>query len=299
MTRPARVPFAFTRRFIHNLILPPSWAIILEHSLPTVSAERLFVENLRLIDDTIRLVCRRLHCSPEEREDFSSQSRLKLIEDDYAVLRKYGGRCSLRTFLVTVIRHQLYDYRRQRWGTWRPSAEARRLGPAAVELDTLLHRDRVAREEAVERLHGSARFAETRDELRRLADLLPPHYPRIVEGESALEDLAEPRAGADRDLLAEERVATVRAARAALAASLAELGDEDRVVLRLRFQDGLKVPRIAQILGTDAKALYRRCDRLLEQLRGILERRGVAGSAVLECLGEDSWADEDGPEGSH
>ena len=267
--------------------------------MPTASAERLFVENLRLIDDTIRLVCRRLRCSPEEREDFTSQSRLKLIEDDYAVLRKYGGRCSLRTYLVTVIRHQLYDYRRHRWGTWRPSAEARRLGPAAVALDTLLHRDRVAREEALERLAASARFAETRDDLRRLADLLPPHYPRIVEGESALEDLAEPRAGADHDLLAEERVATVRSARAALAASMEELGDEDRVVLRLRFQDGIKVPRIAQILGLDAKALYRRCDRLLEQLRGILERRGIAGSSVLACLGEDSWADEDGPEGSH
>jgi RNA polymerase sigma factor (sigma-70 family) len=262
-----------------------------------VSAERLFVENLRLIEDTIRLVCRRLHCSPEEREDFSSQSRLKLIEDDYAVLRKYGGRCSLRTYLVTVIRHQLYDYRRQRWGTWRPSAEARRLGPAAVELDTLLHRERVGREEAVERLHASARFAETREELRRLAELLPPHFPRIVEGETALEELAEPRAGADRGLLAGERSATVRSVRAALAASLAELGDEDRVVLRLRFQEGLKVPRIAQILGLEAKALYRRCDRLLERLRGILERRGIAGSAVLECLGEDSWGEDDGAAG--
>ena len=127
-----------------------------------MSAERLFVENLRLIDDTIRLVCRNRHCSPEEREDFSSHSRLKFIEDDYAILRKYAGRCSLRTYLVTVIGHQLSDYRRQHWGTWRPSAEARRLGPAAMELDTLLHRDRVPLEEAIERLATSGRFAETR-----------------------------------------------------------------------------------------------------------------------------------------
>jgi RNA polymerase sigma factor (sigma-70 family) len=264
-----------------------------------VSAERLFVENLRLIEDTIRLVCRQLRCSPEEREDFISQSRLKLIEDDYAILRKYAGRCSLRTYLVTVVRHQLYDYRRQRWGTWRPSAEARRLGPAAVELDTLLHRDRVSRDEAIERLRASARFDETAEELRRLAEALPPHYPRIVEGEAALEDLAAPRAGADRDMLIRERLATVRTARTALVASMEELDEEDRVVLRLRFQEGIKVPRIAQILGQDAKALYRRCDRLLATLRGILERRGVTGRSVLECLGEDSWADEDGPEGAH
>ena len=273
--------------------------ITLEHSRPDVSAERLFVENLRLIDDTIRLVCRQLRCSPEEREDFISQSRLKLIEDDYAILRKYAGRCSLRTYLVTVVRHQLYDFRRQRWGTWRPSAEARRLGPAAVELDTLLHRDRVPREEAIERVQASARFAETRDALRGLAERLPSHYPRIVEGEEALEDLAAPRAGADRDVLTQERLAAARSARSALAASMEELSEEDRVVLRLRFQEGIKVPRIAQILGQDAKALYRRCDRLLETLRGILERRGIAGPSVLDCLGEDSWADEDGPEGGH
>lgn len=299
MTRPERGSLCFGEPFHPQSDTFTTRAITLEHSQPTVSAERLFVENLRLIDDTIRLVCRRLHCSTEEREDFISQSHLKLIEDDYAILRKYAGRCSLRTYLVTVVRHQLYDFRRQRWGTWRPSAEAQRLGPAAVELDTLLHRDRVSRDEAIERLHASGRFAETREELLRLAGKLPPHYPRIVEGEEGLDDLAAPRAGADREVLTRERAATVRSARAALAASMQELSEEDRVVLRLRFQDGIKVPRIAQILGQDAKALYRRCDRLLQTLRGILERRGVSGASVLDCLGEDSWADGDGPEGEH
>jgi len=148
-------------------------------------------------------------------------------------------------------------------------------------------------------VQASARFAETREELRGLAEKLPPHYPRIVEGEEALEDLAAPRAGADREVLTQERLAAARSARSALAASMEELSEEDRVVLRLRFQEGIKVPRIAQILGQDAKALYRRCDRLLETLRGILERRGIAGPSVLDCLGEDSWADEDGSEGGH
>lgn len=120
-----------------------------------------------------------------------------------------------------------------------------------------------------------------------------------MEGEDALEDLAAPRAGADHDMLNRERLATVRTARNALVASMEELSEEDRVVLRLRFLDEIKVPRIAQILGQDAKALYRRCDRLLETLKATLERRGIAGRSVLECLREHSWADEDGPEGDH
>jgi RNA polymerase sigma factor (sigma-70 family) len=259
-----------------------------------VSAERLFVENLPLIDGAIRSVCRRRHCSPEEREDFRGHAHLKLIENDYAILRKFAGRCSLRTYLVTVIGRLLTDYRRQHWGTWRPSAKARELGPAAMALDTLMHRDRVAREEAIERLHASAGGAETREELRRLADLLPPHYPRIVEGEDALEDLAEPRAGADREVMSKEGAATARSVRQALVASLAELGDEDLVVIRMRFKDEVKVSRIAHILGLDAKALYRRCERLLKQLRTSLERRGVKIEAVTECLGGDWWPDGEG-----
>ena len=109
--------------------------------------------------------------------------------------------------------------------------------------------------------------------------------------------MASPRASADRELLSQERAATRNSVRAALVAALAELTDEDQLVLRLRFQDEVRVPRIAQILGQDAKMLYRRCDRLREQLRTSLERRGIAGASVMECLGEDSWPDDDEPEG--
>ncbi len=261
----------------------------------------MFADNLRLIDETIRMVCRKGGCTPDEREDFTSESHLRLIENDYAILRKYEGRCSLRTYLAAVLANQLFDFRRHRWGTWRPSAKARQQGAAAEALDRLIHRDRIPLEEAIERLASSGRFPEGRDALRRLAESLPPHYPRVVQGDDGLQDLAAaPCADADRELQTRERAATARSVQAALAGAMEELAEEDRLVLRLRFQDGVKVPRIAHVLGLDAKALYRRCDRLLETLREILERRGVSGASVLECLGEDSWPDDGGgPEGGH
>lgn len=264
-----------------------------------MSAERLFVDNLPLIDDTIRRVCHQRRCTPEESEDFRSESHLRLIEDDYAVLRKYEGRArsSLRTYLTSVILNQLFDYWRHHRGTWRVSAEARRLGPAAEALDTLLHRDRVPREEAIARLCASGEFRETADELRRLAERLPPHFPRIVEGEDALDGLSEPKAGADRVLKDAEHAATKRAASEALASAMAELSDEDQLVFRLRYQHDLTVPRITQMLGLEAKEVYRRCDRLRDRLRSAMERRGISAAAVLECLGEDSWGDDG--EGSH
>jgi RNA polymerase sigma factor for flagellar operon FliA len=38
-----------------------------------------------------------------EADDFASHPKLKLIEDDYAILRKFQGRSSLRTYLTVVI----------------------------------------------------------------------------------------------------------------------------------------------------------------------------------------------------
>jgi RNA polymerase sigma factor (sigma-70 family) len=261
-----------------------------------VSAERLFTENLPLIERTIGRVCARGRCSPEEREEFHSYSIAQFVEDDFAILRKYEGRCSLGTYLTHVIARQLIDFRRKNWGTWRTSATARKLGPAAEELDRLMYREKRGAEEAIDRVLASGRHDLTRDELRRLADLLRPHYSRSVEGDDALDDLADPGGGADRDVLARERGDRRSAARRALAAALAELGEEDRFILQARYKDGIQVPRIAHILGLEQKALYRRCERLLVQLRRSLEGRGIKAEDVLDFLGEDGPDDDDSGE---
>ena len=58
--------------------------------------EQVFIDNLPLINDAIRMVCRRFGCSVDEAEEFAAHARLKFIEGDYAVLGKYAGRCGLR-----------------------------------------------------------------------------------------------------------------------------------------------------------------------------------------------------------
>jgi len=45
-----------------------------------------------------------------------------------ALLAKFEGRSSLRTFLTVVIQRLFLDHRISAWGKWRPSAEARRGG---------------------------------------------------------------------------------------------------------------------------------------------------------------------------
>ena len=61
----------------------------------------------------------------------------------------------------------------------------------------------------------------------------------------------------------------------ALADALSALPVEDRLVLRMRFEDDASVPEIARLLGEGSPfRTYRRIDRLLAALRHRLESRG-------------------------
>ena len=74
--------------------------------------------------------------------------------------------------------------------------------------------------------------------------------------------------------------------------ALAGLEPEDRLILRLRFEQALSVVEIATTLRVEAKPLYRRIERLLGGLRRDLERAGVDREATLGALGS-VWMDEE------
>src|SRR5262245_36787654 len=105
---------------------------------PFLQAEALFLASLPVIDDTTRQVCRRHHMSAAEAEDFRSDVRLHFIERDYEVLRRFEGRSSLATYVNVVIQRLALDFRNHHWGRWRPSADAKRIGPSAILLERLV-----------------------------------------------------------------------------------------------------------------------------------------------------------------
>lgn len=265
----------------------------MSNNSPESDAAGRFVEILPLVEDTIRFICRRHHCRPDEAEEFASAARLRLIEDDYAVLRKFGHRSSLRTYLVIVLGRAFLDFRRQRWGVWRPSAEARRLGTTAVRLDVLLHRDGLTLDEAIEVLRTNERVAAAPAELRVLAARLPRRVGRRLESETVLASHTTPAEGELR-VLSSERTERALALRAALRAALEALRPEDALILRLRFQDDFTVARIAQTLCLEPKPLYRRIGRLLQELRLRLETAGFGSGDLHEALGLTAWDDEAG-----
>ena len=96
---------------------------------------------LTLLDSVIAAVARVHRLKREDRDDFAQSAHLRLAERRYDVFARFAGRSSLRTFLTVVVTRLLLDWRNGQRGKWRPSAEARRRGTWAVELERLVFRD--------------------------------------------------------------------------------------------------------------------------------------------------------------
>lgn len=225
----------------------------------------LFEDALELIEQVVGFVCRRRGILGDEAEDFRSFVHLRLIENDYAALRKFKGKSTLKTYLVTVVNRLGLDYRIKKWGKWRPSTAAVKLGPAAIELDRLLNRDGIPLSEAIETLHMKGR-AE-RERLEDLAASLPARIKPRFEGEEELAGLVSECLPPDQVLEQKRnRQASSRLVQR-LAKALEGFEPEDRNIIRMRFYEGFQIATIADSLGLERKPLYRRIQKLLGQLR--------------------------------
>src|SRR6266498_5464249 len=160
--------------------------------------EERFVQNLDLIDRIVAFVCRRNHLDAGESDEFSSHVRFKLLEDDYAVIRKFEGRSSLSTYLTTVIQRLYFQYRVQLFRSWRPSAEAKRLGEKAITLERMLTRDDYTLSETIAILTTGSEPLYTRAEIEALYLRLPVRQPRpVLVTETAAPEVAAPGAADD------------------------------------------------------------------------------------------------------
>ena len=252
-----------------------------------MTREQLFVAELALIERVIAWVCARRCLRGADADDFASAVKLRLIENDYEVLGRFEGRSSLKTYLTAVVTRLYLDFQAERFGKWRPSAEARRLGPLALRLEALLYRDGLSREEARGVLQNDPHLAGSAETLDALVLKLPRRSPtRLVR-----DDPPERPDHTDgfRALERAERQALAGKACGALRRALERLPPRDRIVLRMHIEDGLSVAEVSRALGEEQKALYRKRDTLLRQLRLDLEREGIAGRDVQELLSTLDW----------
>ncbi len=245
-----------------------------------------FLANLPLIERIIAFTARRHRLSSVDRDEFASYAKVELIDDDYRPLRLFNGHSKLSTYLTTVIERLFLDFRIRQWGKWRPSSQARRLGPLAIQLERLLTRDRLSRDEAFEQVRSTVPDPPSWSELEEVHARLPVRIPRQMVSEEVLATVAVIDPHLERDVFAADRAVLLTRALAALKAALDELDSTDRTIIVLRYQGGMTVPRIATMLHLEVKPLYRRIDRLHQRLRQTLEHAGVSAVDAHELLKE-------------
>lgn len=250
--------------------------------------EELFTRYFRQIEKIVGAVAARQRLSADESQELYSLVMLKLVQDDYAILRGFQGKSSWSTYLTVVVQRVLLDHRVKEWGRWRPCAVARRLGTTAVELDRRINRDGLEPAEAIREMLARG-VDETAGELERLAERIPRSPPRrcIRSGSERLQALAD-RETADQRVEAAERRRVAASLNAALASALRDLPDQERELLDLRFGQGFTVRRIAASRNLAERPLYRRFESILRRLRRRLERIGLSWSEVsLTVEGRD------------
>ncbi len=254
-----------------------------------------YLEHRQAIERAIGFVCRRHHLSREDAQEFGQDVATHLIDDDRAALRAFNGRSSIQTFLIAVVLHQYQDWRNSKWGKWRPSAEARRTGEVAVQLETCLVRDKLTMDQAVETLRTKYGITESRDALDRMAARFPNRPGRTFVNDDVLAERASTTNGAEAGLDADRARQTAGRAGSALDTAIRSLPPEDQLILRMRYHDGRAVAEIARALRLDQKPLYGRIERLLAQVRRTLETAGITAEDARDIL---EYRGFDAPEGS-
>ena len=246
----------------------------------------LFASHLSFIDRITAGVCSRARIFGPDAEDFASDVRLALIDNDFAVLREFEGRASLHAFLAVVIERLMFDQRSRTFGRWTPSAQARRLGDAAMLLEKLLLRDRRSIEEALPFL-TAAHPELTRPQIDQLIDALPGRTPRPrpVLLDAVVEETVPSADNADERALAHEADGLAARTSVVVRGVMETFSAEDRLIIRFRFGSSMTIADISRMTRLPQRPLYRRIESLLAAIRCALDDAGIDSLSVTGLIG--------------
>jgi RNA polymerase sigma factor (sigma-70 family) len=253
--------------------------------------ERLLIENVDLLKRVVRAACAHRQILGADADDVLGEVTLHLIRNDFHALRIWQGRAKLSTYLTVVAYRVIEDLQRQRpSGRWRPSEQAKRLGPVAIEIEALHYRDHRSWEETLREVTVVRGCKLSREEFGSIAQQLPVRVVPRVECDSGLDlqsDFATPEHEASVKELGQEgdRVAGT------LSGLVNALDPEDRLVLYMLYWKGVTVAALARMLGVEQKAMYHRRDRLLHQLRDDLGEAGIEPGTLATALEALSFSD--------
>lgn len=209
----------------------------------------------------------------------------QLAQRGFKRLRQFRpvGPATFATWLRAVVRRLCLDWRRKEFGRTRIFESIARLNSVDRELFRCVYQQGLTVEEAF--LTVTPRFPslsrhELASSLDRIRSSLTPRQLWLLStSRPRFEPLLKTESVEDTPLLGlipdpsldPERLAAQRQELSALAAALADLPASERLLLRLRFEQGLTLEQVARLASLpDAQTADRRLRKILEGLRNRL-----------------------------
>ncbi len=219
----------------------------------------------------------------------------KLQGDQGKRLDSYTGAARFSSYLSVVVMRLFEDFSRTKFGRLRPPAWLKRLGGMWIVLFKLLCMERKSFPQAVDEMmayyHLSAETAEHMGSTI-LAEVVDCGHRtgQSVAMEDA--DMLASQGGDSSSLLEEqERVFLFKALFQNIMADERlldldfKLSGQEKILLKLCYQDGLSVSKAGKMVGLTVQQTHGRMRRLLGRIKKILSESGLAGS--IESFLED------------
>jgi RNA polymerase sigma factor (sigma-70 family) len=146
-------------------------------------------------------------------------------------------------------------------------------------------RDGFSFDEAVTMLQTNHNCPLSREELQAMCRQFPDRVLRAVGGDDELASIEQQAAVNDALLNRTEDEEIVQRIDAALTKAIASLPPRDRLILKLRFENDMKVVDIARLVDVPAKPLYRVLSNIVDGLRETLLEAGIDGSDIARIVG--------------
>jgi RNA polymerase sigma factor (sigma-70 family) len=228
----------------------------------------------------------------------------RLAENDWERVRKHAGKGAIRAYLSRVIQRLLHDFARQQFGRKQTPRWLAAQPGFWQKVHRLLCLERLPAREVIELVSMDVPGGRDDRAVREAIAVIRTKdqdcgQSHAESGDVSLEDAPEPagnhgaaetaveHAGLTEvlyGLLTDER-AEPHPAVMALQAEL-QLGSEERLLLRMVFEDGMKVTEAGRLLGLSTHAVHGQMRRLLARIRTAVEGCGLADALKASLEGE-------------
>mgnify|MGYP001592407102 CR=1 FL=1 len=231
-----------------------------------------------------------------------------LAADDWHRVRAYRGEVEFARFLSHVTYRLLEDFARHKFGRVRPPAWLKRLGGLWVKIFQHLCLERLGMGDVLEMLAGGSQPRRDPAQVKEAAATILARIPNCGQksAQSVSVDDGYYNAEISKDPAMHNLDPEEHAARQQSAAALSafkvvldplceeddldnpalenlcsamrqelQMGDEDRVFLRLVYQEGLNVSAAGRELGLSAHQAHGKLNGLLGKIRGVVESTGL------------------------